>query len=131
MHWVLIVGCFAVASLVWLLELRTAADLLVATSPSGKAFEVLVHRDGVYPHTRSDVVLGLTTIWATLYLYARNRGRPWSYAVTVRKKTSGLGLGFGPPVIREVFPDRQLAELEAEHLVLQLSSGTIDLPDWV
>ena len=125
MPWIIVLLVLLTALIYWF-QLRFAAEKQVAIAPGGKEFDVLVHREGVYPQTRSDVFLGLTTVLPALFSVVRNRGRRWSWAVTVRKRTAGVGLGYGPLVTHEVFDDLEVARRRAQLLTQDIAAGTVD-----
>lgn len=123
--WIIVV-LVLLAGLIYWFQLHFAAEKQVALTPGGREFDVLVHREGVYPQTRSDVLLGLTTVLPALFSVIRNRGKRWSWAVTVRKRTAAVGLGYGPPVAHEVFDDLEVARRRADLLAQEIAEGRVD-----
>ena len=97
-----------------------------APIPDGGTVEVLVHREGFYPQTG----LGGGGVLLILFSVIRNRGRKWSWAVSVRKQVRGIRWGYGPLLLHEVFPDPQEARRRADILAGELASGSVTLPEF-
>lgn len=127
MPWIAILLVVAVVIAFFVCNIRFAAEKSAAPLPEGGTVEVLVHRSGVDPQVHH--LFGLGTMSTVAIAYVRKRGRPWQWAVTVRKQTPVVNYGYGPPLIREVFPDLEVARRRAALLLDELTTGALRLSD--
>jgi hypothetical protein len=125
MLWVVVLVIVLVVCLL-VLQSKYQAEKREALLPNGGTVEVLVHREGVYPQTGP--AFGLGGAFPMLVSALRNRGKRWAWAVTVRKQTAGVGMGYGSAIIHEVFPEQEVARNRAAQLATELSAGSVDLP---
>lgn len=116
------------SAVLWRFEMQYAAEIQTVTSPDGRRYDILVHRDGVMLYSKREGVWNVNSIFPTaIALIRRWRRGPWRWAVTVRQSRFH---GY-PDLLREVVDDHGTARRGAGDIGRRLEAGERLWPqDW-